>query len=752
MDGYFTIEDDISDTLTLSFSIIGYEDSEARVGLLRDKGEISISKGLFLEEVVLVGRTDERTQDIINQIETVQAKDIRKTNPQTAADALGQHAGVYIQKSQMGGGSPVIRGFEANKVLLVIDGVRMNNAIYRGGHLQNAITIDAAILDRMEVIYGPGSLIYGSDALGGVVHFRSKQPQLNLTGKSISGQAYVRYATANSEKTGHFDINYGAEKWASLTSFTISDFDDMRTGSRRTDTYPDFGTRPTYVATIGGQDSILQNDNPNVQIGTGYRQYDLLQKFIYQPSANIKFLANIQHSTSSDVPRYDALSELGDDGQLQYAEWYYGPQDRWLASARIDYSKANTFFNKMIAIAAYQRIDEDRIDRRYQSERRGVMEEDVNVYSFTADFKKDLSESWELEYGVELTANTVTSQAFEEDLVSGSRTVAEVTRYPSAGSSTSSLAAYVFSKRSFGRLDLLGGARYSDQRAKVQYLKTDVIEWPDDFYEGLNANNAAGSWSIGGLYDFGSDWKVKGQIATAFRSPNIDDLAKIRINNDEVSVPNLELGPETALTGEITLSKYAGKSFVSATIFQTNLKNAIVRENFALPDGTDVFIDEGDTLQIVSNVNAEKARVWGVSLSANYQVNEHWKFGGTTSLVKGQREDASGELSPLSHIPPMYGNMSAAYQLGSHEVQAVFRFNTEKPVEEYGDSTDNLENATPDGTPAWQTWNVYYTYQITKNLTAALSIENLLDIHYRPFSSGVSAAGRNVGVRLGMQF
>lgn len=750
--GYFLIPNSVEDTTVLSFTYTGFAELSMSVAKLKEVGTVILTKGLFLEEVVLVGRTDERTQEIINQVETIAAIDIRKTSPQTAADALGQHAGVFIQKSQMGGGSPVIRGFEANKVLLVIDGVRMNNAIYRGGHLQNAITIDAAILDRMEVIYGPGSLIYGSDALGGVVHFRSKLPKLNLTNKALDGQAYVRYATANKEKTVHFDLNYGSKKWASLSSITVSDFGDLRTGANRSEQYPDFGKRPFFVERLDGRDSIVQNDNVNLQRGTAYKQYDLLQKVIYQPSSQLKFIANLQHSTSSDVPRYDALSEVGADGVLRFAEWYYGPQDRWLASARVDYSSATKMFDKFIAIASYQHIDEDRIDRRYRSSRRDIMEEDVDIFSLTADFKKDLSTTWELEYGVELTTNEVQSVAFSEDIVTNDRMNSGITRYPSGGSSTSSVAVYIFSKKEFDRLHVLAGVRYSNQQATVQYLRSDDIPWPETFYQGLDADNAAASWSVGGLYNLDRGWKIKSQIATAFRSPNIDDLAKIRINDDEVSVPNLQLGPETAITGEVTVSKYAGKSYASATIFQTNLTNAIVRENFTLPDGTNFLIDEGDTLQIVSNVNSDKARIWGISFNANYQMTKNWKISGNTNLVKGRREAANGERNPLAHIPPLYGNITAGYQTGSHDIQLVLRYNGTKPVDEYGGSEDNLINATPDGTPAWQTWNIYYNYQLNHSTRLSLSFENILDTHYRGFASGVSAAGRNVGVTVGIDF
>ena len=172
-----------------------------------------------------IGRTDADSRSLPYQVDQISAKELSFTQSQTSADALSNLTNVFVQKSQMGGGSPVIRGFEASRILLVVDGVRMNNAIYRSGHLQNAISVDASSLSQMEVIYGPGSLLYGSDALGGVVHFRTKDPQLSFGSKAVTDlNSYVRFSSANQEKTGHVDFNLGGKKLAYWSSLTFSDF------------------------------------------------------------------------------------------------------------------------------------------------------------------------------------------------------------------------------------------------------------------------------------------------------------------------------------------------------------------------------------------------------------------------------------------------------------------------------------------------------------------------------------------------
>jgi hemoglobin/transferrin/lactoferrin receptor protein len=198
-----------------------------------------------LKQIVLsASKFQQRKRDIPKTIVSFSAKDIALANPQTSADLLDNTGNIFIQKSQMGGGSPMIRGFSTNRLLITVDGVRMNNAIFRGGNLQNVISIDPLSVQNTEVTLGAGSVVYGSDAIGGVMSFYTKKPQLSYNDElMIDGGAMTRFASANTEKTGHFDINLGYKKWGFLTNVTYTDFDDLRMGSYGPDEY----LRPNYV-------------------------------------------------------------------------------------------------------------------------------------------------------------------------------------------------------------------------------------------------------------------------------------------------------------------------------------------------------------------------------------------------------------------------------------------------------------------------------------------------------------------------
>ena len=223
------------------------------------------------EIVISASKFEEKRKDVAQKIQVVSNSELKFQNQSSTADVMSNTGNVFVQKSQLGGGSPIIRGFETNKVLLVVDGIRMNNAIYRGGHLQNIITIDNSMLERAEIIFGPGSTVYGSDAIGGVMNFTTKNPTLSSMNKTlVKAGAYTRYFSAAKGYAAHADVSVGTNKFGSLTSFTFSSFGDLKQGSVRSPFVGNFGERPWSVERINGVDSIVTSSNKNVQVGSGY--------------------------------------------------------------------------------------------------------------------------------------------------------------------------------------------------------------------------------------------------------------------------------------------------------------------------------------------------------------------------------------------------------------------------------------------------------------------------------------------------
>ena len=794
----------------VNFTYIGYEQISLPFFEIKKMNGIVKMKPLAreLREIVVVGRRDDTPDKVPYAINNVGKDDLQLTESQTTVDALQQHAGVFVQKSQMGGGSPVLRGHEANRVVLMVDGVKLNNAIYRGGHLQNAITVDNGLLERMEVILGPGSLMYGSDALGGVIHFRSKEPKLSFDktpgSYRMESGLYTRYASANEEKSIHADLNYGKQKWASLTSFTFTDFGDMRAGSVRPDGYEHFGRRLYLIRRVDGEDQKVENvitnndgsytDNSNVQIGTAYSQIDFAQKIKYQPGEHFYNVLNFQYSTSSDVPRYDNLTETRSDdpSDLKFAEWYYGPQKRLLASLKTRLSKPVGWYDRATFIGAFQKIDEDRLNRRWRSSQRNFNLEDVWVYSLTGDFDKKLDSTGlhQLMYGFDVNHNFVRSEAGKVKLADESIDRSVLTRYPGGENRTTNAGLYA-NYRLSSRDSVLAfnaGLRYTYARLFSSFTQDSIIIWPNYYLEpGIGSNHDDLTWSAGATLASPSGLDVRLLVSKAFRSPNLDDFSQIREQNGFVTIPNPSLGPEKSINYEISLGKQFGKVTngkgtalrLDGTAWYTSLKDFIVRRSFSLPDGSNLLVMDGDSLETVAKVNAETGYLYGWSAKALLYFGSRFMLSSDLHFTRGRtsfREynDAGvaiiDTLVPAAHIPPLYGNTALTFLGKKFKVSAAVRYQGKKTLSEYsvanvfydldgqlqvekGGTEDNPElgytyknvdgNLTPVGTLAWTTFNLYTSWQLSDRYTVNLAVENITDLHYRQFASGLSAPGRN---------
>jgi hemoglobin/transferrin/lactoferrin receptor protein len=719
------------------------------------------ARALDLVEVVVLGSSkfEEKEKEVPSQITLIDKKQIQLYNPQTSATALENSGDVFVQRSQMGGGSPIIRGFEANKVLIVLDGIRMNNAIYRAGHLQNVITIDNAILERIEVHHGPASTIYGSDALGGVMYFSTKKPKLQQSASSspFALNAYTRFSTANFERSAHLDFNLGNKKFASLSSITYSNFDDLRAGRVKSDTsMARYWNRYFYVERNDTMDVVRINENPNVQVGTAYAQMDILQKFRYRPHKAVDLLFNIQYSTSSNVPRYDRLTE-GEVGfyngqiisqQLEYAEWYYGPQERLLTSLHARFTPDSfALFNSANVIAAFQRISEDRITRKFLDPLRRIQAEDLGVFTFNADFVRRFSKKMNLLYGVEGTHNIVSSRAETINIETGELSTRGLgTRYPDGGSTMSTASAYANYRLKIGkRANVIAGGRYTYTHIGANYVDSVLYDLP---YERIDVSTNALTGSLSLAWDMGHQFQFNGVVATAFRTPNIDDMAKIRAKGGNVTVPNPDIQPEKALNTEVSISKqFNQKVKLSGTFFHTYLYDAVVQQDYSI-NGTDTMYYDGRFRNIQALVNIGQARVWGLHGGMAVEFNEAAFLKASVTYTRG-RDYSGAEPQPLGHIPPLFGQLSFNYSRRLFSVNFLTRFNGPKTLEEYSDdSSENLDKALPSGTPAWFIFNIYTSYKINKQFKLNVGVENLLDWHYRPYSSGVSAPGQNVIISL----
>lgn len=702
-----------------------------------------------LEEVVFsANKVEEKYSDLPVKIDILEARQIQAGNPQTSADLLLQSGKVFVQTSQLGGGSPVIRGMESSRVLLVVDGVKMNNAIYRAGHLQNIITIDPNILSRVEIVHGPGSVIYGSDAMGGVMHFYTRNPVLSSGDKVFtSGNAMLRFSTAANEYSQSFNLNIGGKKLAALFGGSTKDIGDLREGSKRDEKYGDWGKCLYYAERIDGKDIMTKNDDPLIQKNSGYTQYDLFGKILYKPSPRYALTLNMQYSNSSDIPRYDRLTEYTGD-VLTYAEWYYGPQTRSLFSLKSEWLKPTKLYDNMQVLAAYQNISEDRVSRKFGKSNKKHQEETVDVYSLNADFQKNIAGRHELRYGLEGILNKVGSKAYNENIKTGEILYNIATRYPDGGDQMVNLAAYTSNNWEISKqLIFSQGIRFNYVKLDAEYTPEmmNILKFPFDPL--IKQNNTALNGSLGLVYQPGNDWRFTVNLSSGFRAPNLDDLSKLNdFSSTILIVPNPELKPENAYSSELSIGKtFAGKVQIEVTGFYTLLRDAFVVEATTY-NGLDSIEFDGNMAAVQSLQNAEKAVIYGVEANLLAKLTKSLSL--TSSLTYTKGTVSEGDV-PLDHIPPMFGKTALRLELTKFSAEFYTRYNARKDIKDYSPSgEDNQQYATADGMPGWYTLNLKAGYQFNRYLGLQASVENILDQHYRYFASGISAPGRNFIISL----
>ncbi|MBN1388744.1 MAG: TonB-dependent receptor [Bacteroidales bacterium] len=695
------------------------------------------------EFVVSANRWEQNKDEVPNKITPIRMAQVEFANPQTAADLLGTSGEVYVQKSQLGGGSPMIRGFATHRILLVVDGVRMNNAIFREGNLQNVIALDPNIIENSEIIFGPGAVVYGSDAIGGVMDFHSKKAYLSTSDKiNLKANALARTSTANKEKTAHLDFNLGGKKIGFMAGYTYSSYDDLEMGSVGNESY----RRPEYQEWQGTGDMVIPNTDPDIQVESGYSQHNLTAKLRFQPTEelNIQFINHT--SVSSDVPRYDRLVEYR-SGNLRYGDWYYGPQKWIMNNVSVDWSPGNRFFDAMKIVAARQYFAESRHDRKFNDSLIREKYEEVIAYSLSADFEKEF-DGRIIFYGLEAITNDVNSTGEGRDIITG-ETFPESSRYPDGDNRYNSFSAYGGFKYPLAESVFLnGGLRYNYTTLHSTFIDNSYYNFP---FDEIDTKNGALTGSVGAVWQIDEKTKININGSTGFRAPNVDDAGKVFDSEPgAVVVPNPGLKPEYAYNLDLGFSRDLFDILhIELTGYLTWLDNAMVRREFSF-NGSDSILYQGEMSQVLSIVNAGSATIYGGHVSMQLVPARNIRIKSNLNLTKG----TDNEGVPFRHVPPTYGSTHVIYENKKIKIDLYADYNGEMSYEDMAPSEIEKphmyaedENGNP-YSPSWYTLNLKASYQLGNTALINAGIENIIDHRYRPYASGIVAPGRNFIVAL----
>ena len=722
-DGEFRITSLPPGAYRLQVRLIGFAPLDSAMVTVAPKQELYFEARLVPrvfeahEIQITASRHETLVENVPLHVTTLSRRKIRELNVSQAPELLREEPGVLVQKTNQGGGSPVIRGLKANKVLLLIDGIRMNNATYRGGNVQYLNTISSSVIDRVEVVRGPVSALYGSDAFGGTINILTRSPGTH-SGEGVhwTGRASGRISSADAARQGSFSLQATARRWGVLADFSWRSYGDVRRGR-------------------SGGDELMQrlrNDTrvrrtlPAVQTPNAYSAWSAHGNLLYKPSAQSRFSLIWQMDRQRDVPRYDVF-ETG-----KYELWNYAPQQRDLVYLRYEHTGSTRFYDAFTATLSLHRQYERRIKRRVNSSRETSDEFSTLTPGVQIQLNKIWKEKHFFTYGAELWLDKVAAASSATDLQTGAVTArapvfTDGARYRSFG---------LFAQSEFvvlPRWRLTLGSRFSSFD-----LRAPFPEQQNRFGTVVLAPSAL-TGSLSSLYALSDNFKLVGSIAQGFRAPNLNDAVKLGPGKGDsfYEVPNPNLQPETVLSVEGGFKFVHERARLTAVVFRSRLSNLLLREP-ATYQGLPYLVDGGDTLAVFHTANLGRGVIAGFEFGGEYNPGDGIVLFGNLSFARGENLIAN---EPLPAIPPLAGVVGLRWRTPRvrSEINSRFAAAQERLAPE-----DKLDLRIPEGgTPGWFTVNFRTEVLLTENSVLRLAVMNIFDRNYREFLSGFNAPGRN---------
>jgi hemoglobin/transferrin/lactoferrin receptor protein len=614
-------------------------------------------------------------------IRVIDNKSIQKFQLRTAPETLLQTPGVFVQKTNHGGGSPFLRGLTGNQTLLLIDGIRLSNATVRYGPNQYFNTIDVFSIEKIEVLRGSGSVQYGSDAIGGTIQTFSHE--IVTSEEPYWGSTLLsRIATQGMEQSLNGIINYSNKRTAFRVGATCRNFGDL----------------------VGG-------DTTGRQTPTGYQEldFDLKGKIVISPSSDLTMV--FQNVHQSDVPVFHKVV------LENYAVNKMDPQKRELAYVRLNQKFNAGILKSARFTAAMQHNEEGRALLKKGSSILRIENDKTGSFSFSAEVFTSDRNGWSANTGLEVYNDLVSSSRTDEDLSTDVK-VSKRGLYPN-GAKMTSLAAF-----SMHTLDLLNwnftaGARFNTFIIKVEDEVSGLTK--------LTPSALVGNLAL--LRKLNKTSNLFISMNTGFRAPNIDDLGTLGIVDFRYETPNFNLKPEHSFQYQSGYKYQDHKLRGEIYIYHNTLNDLIVRNKIV-----------GDTIEgypVYQKENIERAYIQGVETDWNLELDKSWMLRGSLTYTYGQNITKN---EPVRRIPPLFGRLAVEYKLKGWWINLEWHATGKQDRLAAGDSDDNRIPFC--GTPGWNIFNVNTSYEI-RFIKFYLSLLNLFNQDYRFHGSGVNGYGRS---------
>lgn len=668
------------------------------------------------EFIITADRIEKDPFETPNAVNVISKDKIIDRASKTSAEALREENGIFVQKTNHGGGSAIIRGLSSNQILILVDGIRLNNSLYRLGNHQYLTTVDNNNIQKIEIVRGPASTLYGSDAMGGTIHLRTKMPEFSTTGFVSVISVLSRYASADNEKTISTHSEFSTNKLSLIGGFSYKDYGDLRRG-RNSD----------YNRIEKSTDGIIQSPN-------GYSAYDFDVKLISKLSDKSDLVAAYQFSNQANVPRYDKYENDN------YYLWEYQPQRRQLAYLKYQQHYFSNYFNSFSTSISYNNQVEGRHTQRREDSDLQKEKDEAHTFGFTFE-ANSLFRNHNFLYGTEIYADKIKSEQYNYDVDYDVRTKNPISRYPD-GAEYNSYGFYLQDEYNLSKnLTTIFGGRYSYFNTRFQLVGLD-----SSF---LNNNNSyeqsfkSLTFSLGTVYRITNYLHLNFNLGQAFRAPNLSDISKFGESKGEIfEVPNPDLEPEKMSSINLDIKINHSYFKMDGSVYYSKISDLLGSAD-TIYKGSSTIEFDSTILKIKSKQNIGEAHIFGAEGSFKYMFFKTWSIGGNVTWTYGENITIN---EPVGGIPPLFGLIGIYYDKIKYKVDFYMRFATKQDRLSEDDLDDpRIPNG---GTPPWQTYNFRIKYMVSRFVSLQMALENIIDYNYREHGSGINGAGRNFIISL----
>lgn len=643
--------------------------------------------GLVLNKIVVTAsRKEFASFETPDAVSVLSRQELKNNAPRSLADAVAGTTGVWMQKTNHGGGSPIVRGLTGNQTLLLIDGIRLNNAAFRYGPNQYFNTIDVFSVDHVEVVRGKGSVLYGSDAMGGVINVLTASPAY-LPGKPhLGGRGQLKYMNRDMEKSASGELSFQSQDFAFSGNVNRKNFGDLFAGGS------------------------LGYERPS-----GYDETGANLKARLRLAGNWQLTSAYQYLIQNDVPRYDQVAQRG------YQTYDYDPQIHRLAYLKLEHFHDNPVFRKVNLTVSNQYSDEV---RKIQKENSAFLQrerDEVKTWGVSAEIHSEINRSWEAVSGLEFYADQVDSEKKETNAPTGEE-VSMRGLYPD-GSTMTNLAVFSQHTVSRNKLRLTAGARFNAFR----------IRSVDEEFGEVNLKPSSLVGNLALQYFTSAKEQLILSAHSSFRAPNINDISTFGLFDYGIEIPSGDLSPEKALTAEAGYKRSSGNSSIAFTAFRTRIRDQIERVE-ATYNGSEYLDGE----RVYQKENIARSLLHGIEFESAVKLNSCLSLLNNLCWTHGENTD-DGE--PMRRIPPLNGKAALQYAKSRLFGETEFLFAAKQDRLSNGDIDDH--RIPEGGTPGWQVLNVKIGYSLEK-ISLNAGFQNIFNKAYRVHGSGVDGYGRSL--------